>query len=78
MKQVGFNSTLQMTGEAENWQDAREALNDCHAITQTTALFTVWRAFGVSAPNDSLEAGVAAGKIGGADGRNLQFLPVAT
>jgi len=65
-------------GAAQDWQAARGALLDCHAITQAAALFAAWRAFGLSAPNDALEAGVAAGKIGGVEGRNLRFLPVAT
>jgi len=78
LEAVGLNPTLRMVGEEEDWQAAREALSDCHAITQAAALFAAWRAFGLSAPNDSLEAGVAAGKIGGTEGRNLRFLPVAT
>ncbi|HIP24019.1 MAG TPA: hypothetical protein EYG79_10570 [Rhodobacteraceae bacterium] len=65
-------------GVAQDWQTAREGLSDCHAITQAAGLFAAWRAFGLSAPNDALEAGVAAGKIGGIDGRSLRFLPVAT
>ncbi len=78
LEAAGLNSTLRMVGEAEDWQAAREALSDCHAITQAAALFAAWRAFGLSAPNDALEAGVAAGKIGGVEGRSLRFLPVAT
>ena len=65
-------------GVAEEWQAVREALRDCHPITQAAALFAAWRAYGLSAPNDALEAGVAAGKIGGVEGRSLRFLPVAT
>ncbi len=78
LEAVGWAPSLRMVGEAEDWQAAREALADCHAITQAAALFAAWRAFGLSAPNDALEAGVAAGKIGGVEGRNLRFLPVAT
>jgi len=78
LEAVGWAPSLRMVGEAEDWQAAREALADCHAITQAAALFSAWRAFGLSAPNDALEAGVAAGKLGGVEGRNLRFLPVAT
>ncbi len=78
LEAVGLNPALRMVGEEEDWQAARRALSDCHAITQAAALFAAWRAFGLSAPNDALEAGVAAGKIGGVEGRNLRFLPVAT
>ena len=78
LEAVGYNPALWMVGEEDDWQAAREALADCHAITQAAALFSAWRAFGLSAPNDALEAGVAAGKIGGVEGRNLRFLPVAT
>ncbi len=78
LAEVGLNSTLRMVGEEDDWQAARAALSDCHAITQAAALFAAWRAFGLSAPNDALEAGVAAGKIGGVEGRSLRFLPVAT
>ncbi len=78
LEAVGWTTALRMVGEVEDWQVARRALSDCHAITQAAALFAAWRAFGLSAPNDALEAGVAAGKIGGVEGRSLRFLPVAT
>jgi len=78
LEAVGWNPTLRMVGEEADWQAVRADLSDCHAITQAAALFAAWRAFGLSAPNDALEAGVAAGKIGGVEGRSLGFLPVAT
>ncbi len=78
LEEVGLNPTLRRIGDEEDWQAARGALADCHAITQAAGLFAAWRAFGLSAPNDALEAGVAAGKVGAAEGRNLRFLPVAT
>jgi len=78
LEAVGYNPTLRRIGEEEDWQAARKELSDCHGITQAAALFAAWRAFGLSAPNDALEAGVAAGKIGGVEGRNMRFLPMAT
>ena len=67
-----------LRGEFEDWQAAQIAVADCHALTQAAALFAAWRAYGLSAPNDTLEAGVAATKIGALEGRSLRFLPVAT
>ena len=69
---------VEFDGLEGDWQAARRGLEDTHPITQAAGLFAAWRAFGLSAPNDALEAGVAAGKIGGAEGRNLRFLPVAS
>jgi hypothetical protein len=82
--QVGFDGleavgwTPSLRGDGAAWQASRRALWDCHPITQAAALFAAWRAYGLSAPNDALEAGIAAGKIGGVEGRTLRFLPVAT
>ena len=65
-------------GLTADWQAARQAMKPAHPITQAAALFTAWRAFGLSEPGASVEAGVAAMKIGAEEGRALRFLPVAS
>lgn len=65
-------------GLAMDWQAVRYVLKDLHPITQASALFTAWRKFGLSKPGATLEAGVAAMKLGAAEARALSFLPVAS
>ena len=69
---------IEFDGLADDWQAARRALKEAHPITQAAALFTAWRAFGLSEPGAVVEAGVAAMKIGAKEGRALRFLPVAS
>jgi len=64
-------------GLAADWQVVRAELSDLHPITQTAAMFTAWRKFGLSEPGATLEAGVAAMKLGAVEARRLSFLPVA-
>lgn len=69
---------IEFDGLADDWSVAHRALRDAHPITQAAALFTAWRAFGLSEPGATVEAGVAAMKIGAKEGRALRFLPVAS
>lgn len=69
---------VEFDGLAEDWQAARAALKVVHPITRAAALFTAWRAFGLSEPGATLEAGVASAEIGAAEARSLSFLPVAS
>ena len=69
---------IEFDGLAQDWQAARARLEEAHPITRAAALFTAWRAFGLSEPGAVLEAGVAAIKIGAEGGRALRFLPVAS
>jgi len=69
---------IEFEGLADDWQAARGAVKDLHPITQAAALFSAWRAFGLSEPGNVLEAGVAAVKMGAVEGRLLKFMPVAS
>lgn len=69
---------IEFEGLVDDWQAARGAVKDLHLITQAAALFSAWRAFGLSEPGSVLEAGVAAIKMGAVEGRLLKFIPVAS
>ncbi|MBL1435052.1 MAG: hypothetical protein COB08_002480 [Rhodobacteraceae bacterium] len=69
---------IEFDGLESDWHAARRGLEEAHPITQAAGLFAAWRAFGLSEPGAAVEAGVAATKIGAAEGRALRFLPVAS